>query len=124
MILLINTFLTEKKDNSNFGTYYDTGLYEKYSNIEIFKYSLLSLNVIKWSEVFINYDLQYKSKKKFNFLNNFIKKNFNNPSIENFQIKNSSDWDTKFSKIKKKNDLIFYGICSDYVDFYRSKNYE
>ena len=102
MILLINTFLTEKKDNSNFGTYYDTGLYEKYSNIEIFKYSLLSLNVIKWSEVFINYDLQYKSKKKFNFLNNFIKKNFNNPSIENFQIKNSSDWDTKFSKIKKK----------------------
>ena len=124
MILLINTFLTEKKDNSNFGTYYDTGLYETYSNIEIFKYSLLSLNVIKWSEVFINYDLQYKSKKKFNFLNNFIKKNFNNPSIENFQIKNSSDWDTKFSKIKKKNDLIFYGICSDYVDFYRSKNYE
>jgi hypothetical protein len=124
VILLINTFLTEKKDNSNFGTYYDTGLYEKYSNIEIFKYSLLSLNVIKWSEVFINYDLQYKSKKKFNFLNNFIKKNFNNPSIENFQIKNSSDWDTKFSKIKKKNDLIFYGICSDYVDFYRSKNYE
>ena len=115
MILLINTFLTEKKDNSNFGTYYDTGLYKKYSNIEIFKYSLLSLNVIRWSEVFINYDLQFKSKKKFNYLNNFIKKNFDNPSIENFQIKSSSDWNTKFSKIKKKNNLVFLACDHDHI---------
>ena len=61
MILLINTFLTEIKDNSNFGTYYDTGLHKKYSNIEIFKYSLLSLNAVRWSEFFINCDLQFKS---------------------------------------------------------------
>ena len=64
MILLINTFLTELKDNSSFGTFYDTGLYKRYSNIEIFKYSLLSLSIIKWKKVFINYDLQIRSKKK------------------------------------------------------------
>lgn len=123
MILLINTFLTEIKDNSGFGTFYDTGLYPRYSNTEIFKYSLLSLSTIKWKKVFINYDLQFQSQKKFRELNNFIYKNFDNPVIENFQIKSSEDWKKKFSKIKNDENEIFLSCDHDHIMINYNKTY-
>lgn len=51
MILFVNVFITDKK-HSNYNPY-DRGLYPEVNPYEVFKYSLASLSVIKWSKVII-----------------------------------------------------------------------
>lgn len=123
MVLLCNTFITETPPSIGKGFVFRENL-KKFSNFDIFKYSLASLaSAYDWKRVilYITLDEVYKSRK--NELENFINLEFAGKDIVLRWNRNEyqNDWKETFKLIN--DELIWFYCNHDHIFMDSSQDY-
>lgn len=121
MIYFCNTFITETKPKIGKG-YLDRGNLRKFTNFDIFKYSLASVSKIyKWSKVILKIELDECYKHRQDELNQFIKQEFKNCPIHLEWKRNvyQNDWIESFDLL---DDRLIWFYCNHDHIFIDSNN--
>lgn len=118
MIYFCNTFITEIKSNG----YIDRGNLRKFTNFDIFKYSLASASKIyKWTKVILKIELDECYKHRQDELSEFIKHEFKDYPIHLEWKRNvyQNDWIESFDLL---NDRLIWFCCNHDHIFIDSDN--
>ena len=117
MLLFLNVFITDQ-GLTNFK--FDRGLLPSSNRIDIFKYSLASLSVIKWTNVIIYYDLDTNYRHLRGEIDEYIKSLFCNPIIYHFRNDRQSQWKTAVQNLFALEDDLVWFCCNDdhiFIDY-------
>ena len=115
MILFLNVYLTKKKFSI-----FDRGFFDLEDPLNAFKFMICSLGDIKFSRIYINFELDcdfYKQNEAYK-LELYIKEVFCNVPLEirNKRLLEISEWkEFLFNKILNWNEPIFYSGNHDHV---------
>ena len=123
MILLCNTFITEKRPpTGNWDVV--RGNLKNSTNFDIFKYSLASLSVAyPWSKVILKIDLDEMYKDRKNELESFIQEEFKNYKIDLSWKRNEyqKDWIKTYEELD--DNLIWFYCNHDHIFFDSTPEY-
>jgi hypothetical protein len=115
MIYFCNTFITETRPKIGKG-YLDRGNLRKFTNFDIFKYSLASVSKIyKWSKIILKIELDECYKHRQDELNEFIKQEFKDYPIHLEWKRNvyQNDWIESFDLLDDR--LIWFYCNHDHI---------
>ena len=121
MILFLNVFITNK-----FLTYYYRGLLPSFNRLDVFKYSLASLSVIKWSRVIIYYELDTIYENRRSELDEYIQDLFDQPVVFNYRNTQQSHWQKAMEELFSLEDDLVWFLCNDdhiFIDYETSLLY-
>jgi len=111
MILLCNTFITETPPSIGKGKVNRGPNLKKFSNFDIFKYSLASLSVIPFTKVILKIELDEIYKHRIEELKHWIESHFKNCPIELTWKRNvyQTDWIETYDHL---NDRLIWFYCN------------
>lgn len=112
MILFLNVFITDerlKHHRGHYGTSYD--------RLNVFKYTLASYSVIKWSHVIIYYDLDVSYEDRREELKGWINSLFINPIVYDDRLTHQSEWRKAMEEVFsfEDDDLVWFCCNDDHV---------
>lgn len=112
MILFLSVFITDngsKWHRGHYGTSYD--------RLNVFKYTLASYSVIKWSHVIIYYDLDVSYEDRREELNGWINSLFINPIVYDYRLTHQSEWRKAMEEVFsfEDDDLVWFCCNDDHV---------
>lgn len=115
MILLCNTFITETPPAIGKGKVNRGSNLKKFSNFDIFKYSLASLSVIPFTKVILKVELDNIYKHRQDELESWIKTHFVNTKIELSWKRNvyQTDWIETYDHLDDR--LIWFYCNHDHI---------
>ncbi len=111
----MNVFIT---DNSV--TKYDRGLLPSSNRLDIFKYSLASLSVIRWTKVIIYCELDTTYQDRRSEIDGYIKSLFCEPIIYSFRNEWQPQWQAAMKEVFEMDDDFVLFCCNDdhiFVDY-------
>lgn len=115
MILFLNVFITDQ----GFAKY-DRGLLPSSNRVDIFKYSLASLSVIKWTKVIIYYDMDTNYQDRRDEVDSYIKSLFCDPIIYPFRNDRQTQWKVAMQELFDMEDDLVWFCCNDdhiFIDY-------
>lgn len=118
MILFVNVIITEQRlwGNNGIGRC-ERGLLHEELRIEVFKYFLASISVIKWSHVYIfcTLDGEYSNQK--DEIEQYISNLFENYSFVPARLLRIGDWRRQIDEMTSRhpNDFIWYTGNDDHI---------
>ena len=109
MILFLSVFITDERtkwSRGHYGTSYD--------RLNVFKYTLASYSVIKWSYVIIYYDLDVSYESRREELKGWINSLFINPIVYDYRPTHQSEWLKAMEEVFsfEDDDLVWF-CCND-----------
>ena len=112
MILFLSVFITDngsKWHRGHYGTSYD--------RLNVFKYTLASYSVIKWSHVIIYYDLDVSYESRREELKGWINSLFINPIVYDYRLTHQSEWRKAMEEVFsfEDDDLVWFCCNDDHV---------
>ena len=112
VILFLSVFITDngsKHHRGHYGTSYD--------RLNVFKYTLASYSVIKWSHVIIYYDLDVSYEDRREELNGWINSLFINPIVYDYRLTHQSEWRKAMEEVFsfEDDDLVWFCCNDDHV---------
>jgi hypothetical protein len=112
MILFLSVFI------SNTGNQHRRGHYGAfYDKLNVFKYTLASYSVIKWSHVIIYYDLDIGYEGRHEELKGWINSLFINPIVYDYRLTHQSQWLKAMEEVFsfEEDDLVWFCCNHDHV---------
>jgi len=114
MILFVNVFVTNKAI-----TIYDRGLLGPTKDrVDVFKYSLASLAVMKWSRAFIYYELDDDYQNREAEVDEFIYSLFADPLIYHYRNDHQAKWQKAVNQvleIGEEDELVWFTANDDHI---------
>jgi Flp pilus assembly protein TadD, contains TPR repeats len=112
MILFLSVFITDERtkwSRGHYGTSYD--------RLNVFKYTLASYSVIKWSYVIIYYDLDVSYESRREELKGWINSLFINPIVYDYRPTHQSEWLKAMEEVFsfEDDDLVWFCCNDDHV---------
>lgn len=117
MILFINVYISNKTQ----GLRYLRGLKdETCDRLDVFKYSLASFAVIRWTEVIVYYELADDCSNRQDELESYILFLFHGAEIHRFQNQRQEQWQIAVNKLRDIPDNLVCFCCNDdhiFIDY-------
>lgn len=112
VILFLSVFIANngsKHHRGHYGTSYD--------RLNVFKYTLASYSVIKWSHVIIYYDLDVSYESRREELKGWINSLFINPIVYDYRLTHQSEWRKAMEEVFsfEDDDLVWFCCNDDHV---------
>jgi len=115
MILFLNVFITDQALGI-----YQRGALPASNRLDIFKYSLASLAVIKWSKVYIYCKLDDNYQARAGELDRFIGELFTDPVVHHHRNEYQRQWQAALRPVIEDADPLTWFCCNDdhiFIDY-------
>lgn len=110
MILYINVFITNNRSNRRDHVKID---FQTDDRLDIFKYTLASLAVINWSNVFIHSKLDKEYEPRAKELEHYVHQLFTNVEFKTERSEYQKQWQKNCRNVLDKSDDLIWYMCND-----------